>query len=207
MPENRLSIFHIKRDTTVPDGWSALIDSWGTNLDRYEELAGDDFAYWHGEEALTASLVSAAHQAGGIGLAEFETQRIRRLREQSGKGSGDAYLCIGGNWYTIEAKLCWITQDAEMNMEAARTDLRTIRESDRAGAAVAICYCVPEIKESSAGRVIERVGSDFSERFPKSNLLVTYAPKGKRVPEQGGKLYPGLVVLGEFVKWESQPSK
>ena len=77
------------------DRWPTLINAWGGLLDGYEEIARDDFAYWHGENSLTASLAAAAWLANNSAtLVEFETKRIRRIREQSGSGAGDAYLAL-----------------------------------------------------------------------------------------------------------------
>jgi len=148
----------------VPErhGWSELLDTWGRLLDRYEELAGDDVAYWHGENSLTASLAAAAWLANGAALVEFETKRIRLIRKQSGSGAGDAYVCIGKDWYTVEAKLCWYFEELDHNLAAARSNLQTIRAEDKEGTqAVALCYCVLYIpKGKSAARAIEKGKAD-----------------------------------------------
>jgi len=189
----------------VPDrgGWATFMDSLGALLDRYEELSEDDVGYWHGEESLTASLVAAAWQGGGLGLAEFETKRVRRIREQSGKGSGDAYLRIGEDWYTVEAKLCWDLDEIETSLEAARGNLRTLDVSSRAGSPIALCYSVPMVPDQSPAHLIASKARDLLRQIPELDLLVAYTPL-KQPPEQDGYTYPGMIALGRVRQWEKQ---
>lgn len=145
------------------DGWVEVIDTWGGLLDRYEEKAGDDVAYWHGENSLTASLAAAVWLAKGVALVEFETKRIRRVQEQSGSGAGDAYLYVGKDWYTVEAKLCWYSDELEPYLGLACSNLQTIHPPDRAGThALALCYCVLYIPEGKPWtRAIEQAKADY----------------------------------------------
>lgn len=95
------------------EGWASLIDAWGRLLDQYEKFTNNtdhDVAYWHGENAVTASLASAAWQNGGAGLVEFDTMRQRLIPTETGEGRGDAWLRVGEQWYTVEAKLCWTNE-------------------------------------------------------------------------------------------------
>ena len=179
------------------------MDSWGAVLDRYEQLSEDDVGYWHGEASLTASLVAAAWRSGGLGLAEFETKRVRRIREQSGKGSGDAYLRIGEGWYTVEAKLYWDLDGIEVGLEAARVDLRTLDVASRAGSPVALCYSVPMVPDESPPHLITSKASDLLRQIPELDLLVVHTPLAQ-VREHDGYTYPGMIALGRIRQWEQQ---
>jgi len=185
------------------EGWSEVVDTWSGVLDRYEEKSGDDVAYWHGENSLTASLATAAWLANGAALVEFETKRIRRVQAQSGSGAGDAYLCIGKDWYTVEAKLCWYSDELEPYLGLASSNLQTIHAPDRVGThALALCYCVLFIPEGKPpAQAIEQAKADLMRRFPRCELLLVYTPLAKQAPSHDGKTYPGMVVVGEFIDW------
>ena len=38
-------------------------------------------------------------------------------------------------------------------------------------------------------------------------LLLTYVPLAKQVPEWDGYAYPGMVVVGQFLEWKEQRAK
>ena len=195
----------------VPDreGWTSLIDAWGSLLDRYETatVADEDVAYWHREESLTALLATAAWQSGGIGVVEFETQRHRMLKEQSGAGAGDAWLRVGKSWYALEAKLCWVPDEIKSNLEAAQTDLSTLAPGDRADFGVALCYCVPSIKGKARDGLIATLARDLGRRFPESSLVVAYTTQRRPAPEHQGCAYPGLVMVGKVIEWKPKTDK
>ncbi len=189
------------------DAWTNLVHAWGVLLDQYERLASQppaadyDVAYWHGEQSITGTLASTAWQSGGAGIVEFETKRLRLLPEQSGGGSGDAWLLIGKSWYTVEAKLCWIPDDVRSSIEAARSQLDMLPQEDRVGAGVVLCYCVPEVRESRAG-LIDGLAGELARLYPNCELVVAYTPLRKQAQEHQGKTYPGMVVVGEIVEWK-----
>jgi len=191
----------------LPDkeGWADLIRAWGVLLDRYEELSAADYdvGYWHKENTLTALLASAAWQSGGAGLVEFETQRTRILPEQSGEGSGDAWLKIGKVWYSVEAKLCWTPDEIEGNIQVAHDQLLTLPESHRADFGLALCYSVPEIKGKSRVGLIEGLGKDLARRLPEASLVVSYKPLKTEAPEHVGAVYPGMAAVGRIVDWKT----
>jgi hypothetical protein len=82
----------------VPGWWRELLRGWGGLMDRYCE-DGEDAPYWYGERALTGLLAAAAWQRkAGWSLEEFTGRR------RSGAGRGDAWIGVGADTYTIEAK-------------------------------------------------------------------------------------------------------
>ncbi len=140
------------------DDWKRLVEAWGDFLDRYEMLSRPDLdvGYWHREESLTGLLASAAWKSGGAGLVEFSTERTRMLPEESGTGYGDAYLWIGRQWYTVEAKLCWSAPGIEASLVSARDDLLSLRAEDRAGGPAVLAALTRAGRGDRAGDEKER---------------------------------------------------
>jgi hypothetical protein len=196
---------------TVPerDGWRELVNAWGAVLDQWEHLCSEsskpydyDVAYWHCEDSITASLSTAAWRSGGAGLVQFDTERRRMIRQQPGGGWGDAWLRVGANWYTLEAKLCWYGDEVKERIEAARTQLRMLPQEDRAGAGAILCYCVPEIPGEPKAGLLDTLAADLEREFPRVDVLLEYKPISTHVPAHNGKMYPGMVVVGEILNWE-----
>ncbi len=189
------------------DDWKRLVEAWGDFLDRYEMLSRPDLdvGYWHREESLTGLLASAAWKSGGAGLVEFSTERTRMLPEESGTGYGDAYLWIGRQWYTVEAKLCWSAPGIEASLVSARDDLLSLRAEDRAGRGLVLVYCVPAVRDRPRPGLIEQLGKDLTHQFPAADLVVAYT--AKESPTWGGYYYPGMVAVGNLEPWESEPKK
>jgi hypothetical protein len=184
------------------EGWASLIDTWGYLFDKYEKVSNpdNDVAYWHGENALTASLASAAWQNGGAGLVEFDTKRQCLNPAESGGGRGDAWLRVGDRWYTVEAKLCW--SDTVKNcLGDARTQLSMLPKEDRANVGLILCYCVPEFPPDAPQGTFATLAADLERRFEDAELFATYGPVAKMPPRYADKVYPGMVVVGKIVPW------
>lgn len=188
------------------NGWRELLSAWAELLDQYQQLAeqsGDpDVAYWHSEPALTGMLVSAAWQSGGAGLVEFDTKRRRPDLDASGPGLGDAYLLVGTKWYAVEAKLGWSIDEASEALNAAVTDLWSIRPADRAKCGLAVCFYTPQLSARPAAHVLEGEVRRLGERIPSATFLVGYTPIGEVPRDEDGNWWPGLVAIGQDVPWD-----
>jgi hypothetical protein len=88
--------------------WSKFLNEWIGLLDAYTKLCGSDVdvAYWYTERSLSGLLASAAWRVPcGWSLVEFSADRGKKANES--RGSGDLWLGIGEEEFTVEAKLLW----------------------------------------------------------------------------------------------------
>ena len=188
------------------ESWRSILIEWGQLLDRYEELCRDprDVAYWYGEVPLTGLLASAAWRVpGGAGLLELSAKR------QVGEaGATDAWIRTPkGLWYAIEAKVCWLgandtspTDRIDKERQAACKQLRDLhpkyRLDYRLDHGVALCYVVPSLREGTFD-IVQRVAEQYCKSFP-THLVATYQPLDE-APEDEGKHFPGIVLVGQQV--------
>lgn len=188
------------------DGWRAVLVQWGQLLDRYESLCREprDVAYWYGELALTGLLTAAACQLpAGSGLVELPASR-----QEGEAGSTDAWIRTpGGFWYAVEAKVCWptssdagvihrITEECEQACRQLRNLHPEYRQDYRLDHGMALCYVVPYFRGATVD-ALDALAEQYQRAAP-MHLVATYRCLGEP-PEDGGKHYPGLVVVGRQV--------
>lgn len=143
---------------SVPDSfenskvWRALLREWIELLHSYSTPNGEgerDVPYWYGERSLTGLLAAAAWRLkNGWSLEEFST--LRGQEEEARVGWADLWIGIGGESFTVEAKLTWPEGDSESAAERirerlneARDQLRAIENAYREGEPFSVCYIVP----------------------------------------------------------------
>jgi hypothetical protein len=195
-----------------PRGWRRLLRRWGQLLDAYAtpEPPARDAAYWYGERALTGLLAAAAWQIPkGWSLEEFTGRRgsVRRPRA----GRGDKWLGTGRGRYTLEAKVAWpstlsgnATREARRQLDLGAGQLKQLDARFRCGKGLALCYVVPSLHRTRNpldNRSFQSLARDLLHG-PIAHPAITAIHESRGKPfADGGRLYPGVILLGELVTW------
>jgi hypothetical protein len=179
-------------------------------MDAFIAPEEQDVPYWYGERALTGLLAAAAwQQPGGWSLEEFLGHRTIHPETRSA-GRGDLWIGLGSDSYTIEAKVAWVTENADAESEStallsdAAVQLRALATEYRVGEPLSVCYVVPSLSAGSSLRI-----ADVMDRLQKylqvgNHLVARYVPTSLSTPPVHDKRsYPGIVLVGRLVSWES----
>lgn len=186
--------------------WAKVLPAWKSLLRLHEERSFEenksyDFAYWHGEEALTGMLAAAACKIGGWGLVEFNAANKRTKHE---KCHGDIWFGYQGTSVTAECKICWRPMESpteklkESEKQFKRFDESTLLNTSLAS----ICYVVPCRTTKGKRTGISDLKTIFQKHRKRSSTVaaVLYISRQKAGAVWHGDEYPGVVLLARAVK-------
>jgi len=178
--------------------WSDVLPCWLRLLRKYESATAaidPDLAYWHGEQALTGLLATAASEAKGWGLQEFCASNKRSKKVNC---HGDLWFGRGDASVTVEAKMCW--RPGEKPQEKLKAAARKLKQLESGGAEeqwIALCYVVPCYKDPKAKA---RGSGDLREldQWAQSCGIATALHLSQsKITSWRKRSYPGVLLLAK----------
>lgn len=195
----------------IPGWWRALLHEWGRLMEGYCRFHRADAPYWYGEIPLTGLLVAAAWRLpDGWALGEFSAPR--KQGDKRIWGAADAWLGQGeASWCAVEAKLPQIftidledaTRTTRYNLDLAKEALASLEPEYRGEHPIAICYVVPNLLQDGRDTTPERIQALFeglAAHFRNErSMIAIYRPPGDGYRIDEGRVWPGVVLVGEAV--------
>lgn len=184
--------------------WVDLLKGFKKYLDWYK--SDKDVAYWYGERALSGYLASAAWDfPDGWSLEEFTG--LRKKGKKKSAGRGDLWIGTGKRTFTVEAKMAWLGGSIESaikkirdQLDAAGNQLDKLDSDYRLGVPTAVCYAVPDLNEATYGTQdhIDELYAEVERTFSTSRKIVGSFRYMHDLPQDSGRIYPGVIVVTEF---------
>jgi len=147
----------------------------------------------------------------GWSLEEFTSRR--NVGNRNSAGRGDLWIGFGERKvFTIEAKIVWpagggVEETVKMvrrEMGKASEQLKNLDKGYREGIATTVCYVVPELLQSSSSenpQILKNYFTKVPQSISKGKAFVGSFHYESSCPAYEKKLYPGVMVIVEFLKW------
>ncbi len=192
--------------------WESLLEEWIFIFSKYCQTTNGDSPCLNRERANVGLLASAAWRNGQVSLEEWPIPKKADASEENKNGRNDLWIGGIGNFYDyVEAKWMYLCVDndkflnyVQSTMEEARVEADKIIGDDNPYRKIGIsflCFCFP--KENIQGDNINNYILEKINAILALNDYDFYAwcfPQIIRKKEDGGKYFPGVMLIGKQVE-------